>query len=1686
MHFCNSSGGSYCPIFFVKYTCDHCPHLQYVPMSLVWHFPLPRVYTICFNIRCMRPLIVLHLAYLLCAKPPVDPLFRTWVHTQPHSFCVDSYLNQPFLSFDFSKLSFDSSLGFPGEGPWSIMSANIDSFQTHADCTMWDADVVALRETRLSQNNIENNRKRARENGKDIFHGELLVEKKNIKGFFKTPHGGTAFLAAQEAGRSFTKHDDVTGTWEKLHKTTRIAGMWYQVLPKLKILVFSFYGQACLAHESHLDVNQQLLEDLFVITSQFGSIPILIAGDFQSDPDTYPAIVDAKALGHWSDPLVRPSDPEQTTRPITFSRGGNFKNPKDNFSSIDGIIMNDIAMSALCDIRVCYEHAKQHAPIKASFLWPRIFQKGFVHVKPAAFDIAKLVNLDGSPKDLNPIALQIWQKKYDAHFSDACDEDAWQMVNDLAVETLITAGAKFGRGPKQRGKEPKFKQVLKCPGQDKNGNALSKESTFLTKTFQLVTELRLRFSRTASKYADFCNTWNLQQKVYTHLQQVDSCKWWNPDFHQHDDALKCVLSCLQESINKVRTREKLNRIADWKRKMIQGTRSKQVGKMVFQWIKSKTAIPSPNLIRDAENNIIVDPNDAISEINEQWDSVFAANVLHSDPMEVLKFAWPHIQESRSVACIPPLSGSDLKSQALRRKIDAAPGLDGWRTCEMKMLPCVVYDAAATYFQKVELGIRQLPKCLVLARQIILEKKGDAPLQKRLISLLPIFLLCYTSLRFRQLQAWQMQQLPQQLFGGIKNRKMSQLQTQLRLALDNAKSTGNHLIGIKLDKAKCFDRLIPSIASALMLAFGVPTEVVMVFSQIYANLRRLLSYKGWISTVPTTCANSVIQGCSLSLVAINVHMALWIKLIDKLPDMFAAVFVDDSYLWTYIDNCRLLREAIEITTNWDSLTGQLANHCKSSTWASNSAGRKLLGENFPEMTHEKVIDVLGARLKTTEQATTAWDPAKTTKILRDLKSIKALPCPIQIKEHLIGMKVTPQLAFMPHLSAVPKKDLKKVQDQLAAIIWKNRPMWRCRWLIIAILANPHRSDPFFARAYCTLTETIHYLKHCEPGDRHIWLTQVNNNHARPNSLLGVFRNACSQLDIVHDQAFHLSFFGAQPVCFLDFGKKELQSLLKNIVRHQCYKRATEIKRKDVKPCSGFLNFPLTMKHPRSFKKQVINGVPLRSFWESLSNGCTVTNDRKAKAGFCTSNICRFCKSEPESLEHIIDKCSAAPLSSEKPECPPQCGPNFKLLGIVECPPTLASWRLRISSTAHIPTKEWNSQTLIRRETLWTDGSCDCPDLFWETCGGFAIVNEFGQKVDSGPVSHISLCSYTCELWAIIWAFSAAEQPIECRSDSKTVVDQINILINTHTVDPSWMHFEWWSFLRSIYLQRLTWHPEPLVAVWIPAHVLEHLPCELISHKLALLHKTTWTDIFCNRIADKIAKEACKASKPVELCEFQKFSEKIGKWQHWLALLNAKISESNQTEISKQAKPSPLNEPERTPHSSIQPFQLTIAHPTQFFEAALPKWFWNPIESAVWKTEAQCDFQITYATISQEDWNVATDFLHAIQWHRDCSFSTSFIELAYLFWDEGFRFQNCNSPAKVATMIRKCVNQINKGDNLSQWLPGAILAKAKSNGKTFPAGLIKGAYPKIKCNTLKKIAIAFFHGRTQCLKDWLTPF
>lgn len=78
----------------------------------------------------------------------------------------------------FPLLSFDSTRGYPGEGPnWICKSANIDSMNSHPDIFLWNADVILAQETRITQNNFNSLQQDSQQQGKQIFPRAFLHEK---------------------------------------------------------------------------------------------------------------------------------------------------------------------------------------------------------------------------------------------------------------------------------------------------------------------------------------------------------------------------------------------------------------------------------------------------------------------------------------------------------------------------------------------------------------------------------------------------------------------------------------------------------------------------------------------------------------------------------------------------------------------------------------------------------------------------------------------------------------------------------------------------------------------------------------------------------------------------------------------------------------------------------------------------------------------------------------------------------------------------------------------------------------------------------------------------------------------------------------------------------------------------------------------------------------------------------------------------------------------------------------------------------------------------------------------------------------------------------------------------------------------------------------------------------------------
>ena len=366
-----------------------------------------------------------------------------------------AYLRPKHISF-----AFDSSLGFPGEGPdkWTCITANVESLATHPHYLNWQDDAQILQEIRVAQSNYDDVKFKLKTSNRYLHCSRLLELKQQKNSVYRIPHGGTGIIAPQALLQPFCASDDITGKWEEIACTTRVTGAWMQVQSKLKILVFSFYGHTCHTdkEEEIHELNNRILSVLFEISTQFGDVPIIIGGDFQKEPETFDAFQQAKMHKGWVDPISRVDEHGNITRPITFSRSGNFINPADSTSSLDALLLNESAAAALESIEVIVGDARQHAPIRATFCWPKIYQTGYILVRPAPMSFSNLVLDNGKPDHnmLQSVAHTLWNQKFSEKCANPDDNISWKSINQYGIEILQKCGAEFGKGPKTRGCKP--------------------------------------------------------------------------------------------------------------------------------------------------------------------------------------------------------------------------------------------------------------------------------------------------------------------------------------------------------------------------------------------------------------------------------------------------------------------------------------------------------------------------------------------------------------------------------------------------------------------------------------------------------------------------------------------------------------------------------------------------------------------------------------------------------------------------------------------------------------------------------------------------------------------------------------------------------------------------------------------------------------------------------------------------------------------------------------------------------------------------------------------------------------------------------------------------------------------------------------------------------------------------------
>eukprot|EP00438_Fugacium_kawagutii_P018531 Skav213257 [mRNA] locus=scaffold1311:167701:170460:+ [translate_table: standard] len=906
-------------------------------------------------------------------------------------------------------------------------------------------------------------------------------------------------------------------------------------------------------------------------------------------------------------------------------------------------------------------------------------------------------------------------------------------------------------------------------------------------------------------------------------------------------------------------------------------------------------------------------------------------------------------------------------------------------------------------------------------------------------------LLYTKYRFNDLKEWQSRVFPPSLSGGIAKRQPSDIAHKIAAKVEMAVIQKNDLIGFKLDRSKCFDRICPHLICELGKTLGLPQPFINVWSQVYQDFRRLLTVGQFIDPTPIPSSNGVAQGDSASVLAINILMTGWAAVISSIPHVDHYAFIDDAYLMASGQHFDHLCSALDATKLYDALVGQKFNLSKSEAWATTKRAKTKLAERVPDVPIVDAFQVLGTFVKTTAKSKTI-DACSTATFIRNvIHDIGALPISMQKKSFLISVKAISKLLYHPEIKPWPKMMIDKLASTVAAALWGNRPHWRSIHLLFACFTCPALCHPALAIATRVIMHVISQLRK-DTIFFQMWIDLCNLQKIIPRGLLDAFFKACEVLGFLFQPPFHVKFLG-RIVGFLNLQPKTLARMCRLASTQSLFSDFLQSGRDDV--CVGGSSFLDNELAPPGDPRE-----PWRAAeWDgnilpSPLTGCLPTANRLYQAGLLEESKCRFCEHHHEDIQHLAMHCPGTQAILGSPGQLFQDQPLFYTHGLFQVPQYLLDC---ISAAEERP-----SVTALRSEEtqdIWLTTGISNPQHVFSRTIGWDLYN-----LSTGDhVQHAWCDPFGNRTKAAIYGFLQAALQWNGRlrvcTDSKLVVDVWNSFIRDGRIPPGVAFQNIWSELQEQRAQR---------DIQVVLCRASQLPWDIVRDLSA-------------KGRDRCG-DALKTHQPVAHAQLNAWRMHVDLQRAWLCRLSTLLSEQKPCEETNEPNPelaTDLNE-----------------HILNNYEERFPRWDWH-LSAADFPWQMQTVLECPDDWLfSQDIWRCSKKFWADLRWRVAPDARTSIAEIAILFW-----VRTRTMPPNVDDAACASFNTLMKW--IRWWCfayktPKTLFPmecdfwprRMLRMNQAFGYGSFEGARPFVEASELRLLAdfVLSLPGHGQRAKDW----
>ena len=139
--------------------------------------------------------------------------------------------------------------------------------------------------------------------------------------------------------------------------------------------------------------------------------------------------------------------------------------------------------------------------------------------------------------------------------------------------------------------------------------------------------------------------------------------------------------------------------------------------------------------------------------------------------------------------------------------------------------------------------------------------------------------CWSSIRFRHLRDWHEAWVHPSLRGGRSPFEARDVSYEVGLDIELSKRLGHNMWGLQFDYRKHFDLVVRELLWPLAQDFGIDSGILRASAGFYDLLHRRMKLGQHIG--PPFCdTNSVLQGCSLSMLWVNLLVTVWARRMEE--------------------------------------------------------------------------------------------------------------------------------------------------------------------------------------------------------------------------------------------------------------------------------------------------------------------------------------------------------------------------------------------------------------------------------------------------------------------------------------------------------------------------------------------------------------------------------------------------------------------------------------------------------------------------------------------------------------------------------------------------------------------------------------------------------------------------------------